>query len=89
MAGRITVNKKKIDLDYKLKANDLIEHSAIRKEPPVYNIPIEIIYEDDILLVINKPPSIPVHVCGPYCFNTIMGILRSEYNYKNLYSQKK
>jgi tRNA pseudouridine synthase 8/2,5-diamino-6-(5-phospho-D-ribitylamino)-pyrimidin-4(3H)-one deaminase len=38
----------------------MITHTAIRKEPPVYNLPIDIIYEDDQLLVVNKPSSIPV-----------------------------
>lgn len=41
--------------------NDMIEHETIRKEPPVYSLPIEIIHEDDNLLIINKPPSIPVN----------------------------
>lgn len=60
LSGRIKVNQKIVDLEYKLKANDLIIHEAIRKEPPVYDTPIEIIYEDDELLVINKPSSMPV-----------------------------
>lgn len=60
LSGRIKVNEKIVDLDYKLKGNDLIIHEAIRKEPPVYNTPIEIIFEDEELLVINKPSSIPV-----------------------------
>lgn len=49
-----------MDEDYKLKPNELISHEAIKKEPPVYSIPIEKIHEDENLLVINKPPSIPV-----------------------------
>lgn len=40
--------------------NDIIEHETIRRENPVYNFPIEIVHEDDQLLIINKPPSIPV-----------------------------
>ena len=58
--GKIRVNGKEITEDYKLKSNDMIEHETIRKEPPVYNFPIEKIFEDDTLLIINKPPSIPV-----------------------------
>jgi len=103
--GKIRVNGKEITEDYHLQKNDLIEHETIRKEPPVYNLPIEIIYEDDELLVVNKPPSIPViktnlsyfikqmisykiqvHVCGHHSFNTIHGILRTDFNYKDIYS---
>ena len=47
-----------------IKDNDLIEHDTLRKEPPVFNLPIKIIFEDENLLVVNKPPSIPVHPCG-------------------------
>lgn len=54
------MNGKEITEDYRLKSNDMIEHETIRKEPPVYNFPIEKIFEDDTLLIINKPPSIPV-----------------------------
>ena len=84
--GKITVNKKKVPLDYILKNSDLIEHETIRRELPVYNAPIEIIYEDKRMLVIDKPPSIPVHACGAYNENSILQILRYENGYKNLHT---
>jgi|HigsolmetaAR201D_1030396.scaffolds.fasta_scaffold101408_1 Pseudouridylate synthases, 23S RNA-specific len=38
----------------------VIEHDAVRREPPVYNIKIPVIAEDPDFIVVNKPPSIPV-----------------------------
>ena len=53
----IKVNSKKAKASYKLKAGDIIE--IIKKEdikPAVkaQNIPLDIIYEDDYLIVLNK-----------------------------------
>jgi tRNA pseudouridine synthase 8/2,5-diamino-6-(5-phospho-D-ribitylamino)-pyrimidin-4(3H)-one deaminase len=59
--------------------NDKIEHKAEKKEPGVFDYKLDIIFEDDNYLVINKPPSIPVHVCGNYLYNTIISILKFEY----------
>jgi len=44
-----------------LKNGDHVTHFSIRDETPVLNIPIEILSNDDIFLVVNKPPSMPVH----------------------------
>ena len=36
---------------------------------------IKIVHEDDATLVVDKPPSIPVHPCGRYRHNTVIFIL--------------
>ena len=46
--------------DTLIKNNDLITHKVHRHEPPVVGERINIIHKDDDLVVINKPPSIPV-----------------------------
>ena len=46
--------------DTLIKNNDLITHKVHRHEPPVIGERINIIHKDDDLVVINKPPSIPV-----------------------------
>ena len=56
------------------------------KELPVYNVDIPVVYEDEKLLVINKPASIPIHVCGAYNKNTILNILKEEKGYQNLHT---
>lgn len=64
-AGNVLVNKQVIKASYKVKPGD--EISIVFAHPPrdteVYpeNIPINIVYEDDDLLVVNKPAGMVVH----------------------------
>ena len=66
--GKITVNKKLKKESYKVKENDVIE--IILEEPKEIDIKPEdiklnIIYEDDYILVINKQKGMVVHpACG-------------------------
>ncbi|WCT13988.1 RluA family pseudouridine synthase [Mucilaginibacter jinjuensis] len=63
--GNVLVNQKEIKSSYRVKPNDII--SVVLPHPPrdteVYpeNIPLNIVYEDDDLLVINKPAGMVVH----------------------------
>ncbi|WP_053956932.1 RluA family pseudouridine synthase [Inediibacterium massiliense] len=72
---------------YKIKENDLIEVEIPKPEKlniQAENIPIEIIYEDDDLLVVNKPQGMVVHP-APGNFNgTLVNALL--YHCKNLSS---
>lgn len=64
-AGFLTVNGKTVKSNYKIKPGDEIilmslinpEHTILKEEP----IPLNIVYEDYFLMVINKPPNMVVH----------------------------
>lgn len=64
-AGFLTVNGKTVKSNYRIKPGDEIvlmslvnpEHTVLKEEP----IPLNIVYEDDALMVINKPASMVVH----------------------------
>ena len=64
-AGSILVNGIAVKSNYKIKPKDVI--SIVLAEPPrdkdlkPENIPLDIIYEDDYLLVVNKRPGMVVH----------------------------
>jgi len=64
-AGSVLVNGQQIKSSYKVKPTDII--SVVLPHPPrdteVYpeDIPLDIIYEDDDLLVVNKPAGMVVH----------------------------
>lgn len=64
-AGNVLVNKQQIKASYKVKPLD--EISIVYAQPPrdteVYpeDIAIDIVYEDDDLLVVNKPAGMVVH----------------------------
>ena len=82
--GKILINEKQTSEDYILKDNDFLTHLTTRKENPIIFQKLEIIYEDNDYLVVDKPSSWPVHICGAYNFNTLQRILMDEYNYKDI-----
>ncbi|MBQ7756569.1 MAG: RNA pseudouridine synthase, partial [Oscillospiraceae bacterium] len=60
----VFVNKKVVSKNYKLKVNDFVEFDI--PEPTLLeavpqNIPVDIVYEDDDLLIVNKPKGMVVH----------------------------
>lgn len=62
--GSVLVGGKPIGKNYKLKSGDVIsvsvpEPQELKAEPQ--DIPIDIVYEDDSLLVVNKPKGMVVH----------------------------
>jgi len=64
-AGNILVDRKSVKTNYKVKPNDeiLIVMDYPRRELKIIpeDIPLNIVYEDEQLLVINKPPGLVVH----------------------------
>ena len=62
--GEILVNGKAVRASYKLKCGDEISFSLPKAKPlnvTAQNIPIDIVYEDEELLVINKARGMVVH----------------------------
>jgi 23S rRNA-/tRNA-specific pseudouridylate synthase len=82
--GTLKINHQQVHPEYILKRNDFLTHVVIRKENPIIDQKLEIVYEDDEYVVVDKPSSWPVHVCGGYQFNTLHRILMDEYEYKDL-----
>ena len=63
-AGQILVNEKKQKASYKTKLNDIIQIQEIvpkEIELKAQDIPIDIIYEDEDIIVVNKPKGLVVH----------------------------
>jgi len=63
--GNLLVNDAPVKVNYKVRPNDVITiiyPKAINKaDLSPENIPLDIVYEDDVLLVINKAPGLVVH----------------------------
>ena len=77
-AGSLTVNGNQVEPEYVLQHNDMLANIVHRHEVPVTSDDIEIIHMDSDLVVVDKPPSIPVHPCGRYRHNTVAYILAKE-----------
>jgi len=78
-AGFLTVNGKPVKNNYKIKPGDEIlllslqnpEQTEVKPE----NIPLNIVYEDDAVMVINKPANMVVHPgVGNYTGTLLNGI---------------
>jgi tRNA pseudouridine synthase 9 len=82
--GKLKIHNKIVEPDYILKRDDFITHIVIRKENPIIDQKLDIVYENEEFLVVDKPSSWPVHVCGGYQFNTLHRILMDEYGYNDL-----
>ncbi|KAL3668057.1 hypothetical protein V7S43_006924 [Phytophthora oleae] len=76
-SGRISVNHKVVPPDTVIKNGDLIIHTAHRHEPPVSGEEVPVVYEDDDLIAVSKPPSMPTHPCGAYRHNSLHTILQA------------
>ena len=60
----VLVNDKPVKASYKIKTNDVIEVIDEEVKPLEINsedIPLDIVYEDDDILIINKPQGMVVH----------------------------
>lgn len=61
---KILVNNKKVKSSYKLQENDVIKieaEEAKQSELKSQEIPLDVIYEDNDIIVINKPKGMVVH----------------------------
>jgi 23S rRNA pseudouridine1911/1915/1917 synthase len=77
--GRVLVNNKTVQSNYKIRpADDIVLYSdkqAHGEEIIPENIPLNIIYEDDDVMIINKPPGLVVHpASGNYSGTLINGV---------------
>jgi 23S rRNA pseudouridine1911/1915/1917 synthase len=81
----ITVNQKKVKASYKLKLNDLIEveiPEAQNLEIEAENIPLDIVYEDEDLAVINKPINMITHPAPGVSSGTLVNALMHHFKDK-------
>lgn len=84
-SGRILVDGKLVKTDYVVKASQTLSHFVHRHEPPVMADRIAIIEMDTDVVTVCKPSSVPVHACGQYRKNTVLGILQAEHDIGPLY----
>ena len=88
-AGMVMANGKPVKSNYKVKPLDVI---TVMMDRPRYNsdiepedIPLDIVYEDDCLLVVNKPAGLVVHPgCGNFhgtLVNAVAWHLRDNKDY--------
>lgn len=73
--GKILVNGKVVKPSYKLETNDVIVVEEIEQDEidmVKENIPLDIVYEDDDLIVVNKPSGLVVHPAPGHTHGTLV-----------------
>ncbi|MBQ8192621.1 MAG: RluA family pseudouridine synthase [Bacilli bacterium] len=78
----ILVNGKKVKTSYILKENDNVELTEYVEETDILpeNIPLDIYYEDDDLIVVNKPSGMVVHPAPGNYTGTLVNALMYHTN---------
>ena len=75
---QIKVNDKDIKSNYKVKENDIIHiviPEAVEINIQAENIPLDIVYEDEDLLVVNKPKGMVVHPAPGHYTGTLVNAI--------------
>ena len=81
-ARDVTVGGVRADRSFRVKAFDEIR---VPLPPPpedasrIGEIPLDILYEDDVLIVLNKQPGIVVHPSGSHLYDTLINALHLRY----------
>ena len=76
--GDVLVNSRAAKASYKLRANDQVEAELTALPPTAFvaeDIPIEIVYEDDDLVVVNKAAGMVVHPAAGVASRTLANAL--------------
>ncbi len=76
--GNITVNRKAVKSNYKLRAEDSINISIPEPEELEIipeDIPLDIVYEDDDILIVNKPKGMVVHPAPGHSSGTLVNAI--------------
>lgn len=76
--GDVVVNGRAAKPSYKLRANDQIDAELTALPPASFapeNIPIDIVYEDDDLVVVDKPAGMIVHPAAGVATGTLANAL--------------
>jgi 23S rRNA pseudouridine1911/1915/1917 synthase len=85
-AGMILVNNKAVKSNYKIKPDDVV--SVVMTQPPreieiiAQDIPLNIVYEDDSFVVVNKEPNMVVHPAYGNYSGTLINAL--AYHHRDL-----
>ena len=85
-SGEIRVNSKRVDVSYRLQTGDVLRIPPIRiaqrQEEIVagaeFNVELPIIYEDEAILVVDKPAGIAVHGGSGVSFGVIEALRRQR-----------
>lgn len=76
--GQVTVNNQPVKGSYRLSCGDMVRFSlpeAVEPDIEPEDIPLDILYEDDDVIVVNKPKGMVVHPAAGHYSGTLVNAL--------------
>lgn len=68
--------------DRKTRTGDVIIYAGRDAAEPQVDVNYSVAYEDEYLLIVNKPGNLPVHPAGIFYHNTLLSLLQERYQRK-------
>jgi RluA family pseudouridine synthase len=78
--GRLRRNGQMLSAADMVRSGERIEHVQPGTVEPDVAADIQILHEDAMLVIVNKPAPLPMHPCGRYNRNTLISILEQVYH---------
>lgn len=79
--GLVQINDENISYKKKIKKNDKITHFVFYYKEPLVQKNVSVLYDDDDLIIVSKPPNLPVMPAGKYYYNTLYKIACDKLSY--------
>ncbi len=76
--GEVVLNNQSATGQELLKNGDEVKYFALRATEPWAPKTVPILFEDEDLLIVNKPPHLPVHPTGRYLHHTLIHVLKKQ-----------
>ncbi len=77
--GRLVCRGEAVQPGRIMRAGEVVVHTMPATREPDVATGIEIVYEDDAIVVVNKPAPLPMHPCGRFNRNSLSYILNQVY----------
>ena len=77
--GQIVFKGKPLAADDKVRAGWRVEHLLPQTTEPDVNAAVKFLYEDEGLIVINKPAPLPMHACGRFNRNSLIFLMEKVF----------
>ncbi len=72
-------DKKPVDPEQRVRSGERYFRKLPSTIEPEVNPDIRVLYEDEAIIVVNKPAPLPVHPCGRFNLNTLQSLLQKVY----------
>jgi UPF0176 protein len=70
-SGHVTYKDRPLAADEPVRSGWRVEHWVPQTTEPAVNNQVRFIYEDDVLIAVDKPAPLPMHACGRFNRNTL------------------